>query len=60
MTQNSEPVLTVKEVAQRLRVSQATVLRLIDDGELTGVFRVGNQWRIPQSALDEYIRRSTR
>lgn len=54
-----EKLYTVKEVAQKLRVSHATVLRLIEDGEIKGVYRVGNQYRIPESVLNDYIRRST-
>ena len=49
-------LLTVKEVAEILRVSQPTVLRMIDDGELRAI-RVRNQWRIRRSDLDEYLQR---
>lgn len=55
MTQSSE-LLTVKEVAEILRVSQPTVLRMIDDGELRAI-RVRNQWRIRRSDLDDYLQR---
>lgn len=44
-------VLTVAEVADRLRVTPATVRRLIRDGEL-GALRVGRQYRVPAAALD--------
>lgn len=53
MTQPSD-LLTVKEVAEILRVSQPTVLRMIDDGELRAI-RVRNQWRIRRSDLDDYL-----
>lgn len=61
MTEHSqdEPVLKVKEVAKRLRISQATVLRLIETGEIRGAWRIGNQWRIPQSSLEDYLRRAS-
>lgn len=55
MTQSSE-LLTVKEVAEILRVSQPTVLRMIDDGELRAI-RVRNQWRIRRSDLDDFLQR---
>jgi excisionase family DNA binding protein len=55
MVQPSD-LLTVKEVAEILRVSQPTVLRMIDDGELRAI-RVRNQWRIRRSDLDEYLQR---
>jgi len=55
MVQPSD-LLTVKEVAEILRVSQPTVLRMIDDGELRAI-RVRNQWRIRRSDLDDYLQR---
>ena len=55
MTQSSN-LLTVKEVAEILRVSQPTVLRMIDDGELRAI-RVRNQWRIRRSDLDDFLQR---
>ncbi len=55
MTQSSD-LLTVKEVAQILRISQPTVLRMIDDGELRAL-RVRHQWRIRRSDLDDYLQR---
>jgi excisionase family DNA binding protein len=59
MSQRDEKLLTVKEVAQKLRISQATVLNLIDSGEFPGAFKAGNQWRIPESVLEDYIRRQS-
>jgi excisionase family DNA binding protein len=55
MTQSSD-LLTVKEVAEILRVSQPTVLRMIADGELRAI-RVRTQWRIRRSDLDDYLQR---
>ena len=55
MTQLSD-LLTVKEVAEILRVSQPTVLRMIEDGELPAI-RVRNQWRIRRAELDAYLQR---
>lgn len=47
--------LTVKEVAARLRVSGMTVYRLCASGDLVSV-RIGGSWRIPEQAVDEYMR----
>jgi len=58
LMQQNDTFLTIKEVAQILRVSHATVLRLIDDNEIKDVLRVGNQYRIPQKSLDDYLRRA--
>lgn len=43
-------MLTVREVAAALRVSTATVYKLVATGEL-GHFRVGNSIRIPRTVL---------
>jgi putative molybdopterin biosynthesis protein len=45
--------LTPQEVADRLRVAKNTVYELIKRGELRG-YRVGNQVRVDESALEEY------
>jgi excisionase family DNA binding protein len=49
-----EKLLTLAEAAEALRVSQATVRRLIDAGELRGV-RVGRLWRVPKPAVEAYL-----
>lgn len=47
-------VLTVPEVAERLRVGRAAAYRLVESGELRSI-RVGRTIRIPQQALDEFL-----
>jgi excisionase family DNA binding protein len=47
--------LTVAEVADIMRVSKMTVYRLLHSGEMPGV-RVGRSFRVPQDALDHYLR----
>lgn len=49
--------LTVAEVASRMRVSKMTVYRLVHSGELEAV-RVGRSFRVPEHAVDEYLRRA--
>ena len=49
--------LTVAEVAARIRVSKMTVYRLVHSGDLEAV-RVGRSFRVPESAVDDYLRRS--
>lgn len=50
-------LLTVREVAGALRVSNMTVYRLIQNEDLMAV-RVGRSWRIWESALDRFLARS--
>ncbi len=49
-----EIVYTLEEVAKILRISESTVKRLIEDGELRAR-KVGRQWRIRKIDLDEYL-----
>ena len=50
-------LLTVAEVATLLRVSKMSVYRLIHSGELEAV-RLGRSFRVPNSAVDAYLRQS--
>ena len=54
-----EKMMTVKEVSKRLRVSHTTVVRLIENGEIQNVIKVGNQYRIPESSFNEYLKRAS-
>ena len=49
--------LTVAEVAAMMRVSKMTVYRLVHSGELPAI-RVGRSFRVPASAVDDYLRDS--
>ncbi len=60
-TQRPDPVLadvkflTVAEVAAHMRVSKMTVYRMVHAAELPAV-RVGRSFRVPEKALDDYLR----
>jgi excisionase family DNA binding protein len=49
--------LTVAEVAKIMRVSKMTVYRMVHAGELPAV-RVGRSFRVPESAVEDYLRDS--
>lgn len=51
-------ILTVREVAQYLRLSQAKVYRLAREGSLP-VFRIGKAWRFRKDLLDEWLVRQS-
>lgn len=53
----SSKFLTVAEVAAMMCVSKMTVYRLVHNGELPAV-RVGRSFRVKESDVDEYLRRS--
>ena len=46
--------MTVKQVAEYLRVNDRTVLKLVADGTLPGV-KVGNQWRFRKAMIDTWL-----
>lgn len=45
--------LTPNQMATRMAMSRATVMRLIHTGELSA-YRVGTHWRIPVAEFDRY------
>jgi excisionase family DNA binding protein len=49
-----DQLMTVREVAEHMRVSTMTVYRLIKAGELSAV-RVGKNFRIRESDLQTYL-----
>ena len=49
--------LTVAEVATIMRVSKMTVYRLVHSGELEAI-RVGRSFRVPEQAVNQYLRDS--
>ncbi|MBA3743623.1 helix-turn-helix domain-containing protein [Sporichthya sp.] len=62
MASNEQPLadvsfLTVAEVATKMRVSKMTVYRLVHNGELPAV-RVGRSFRVPENAVQTYLRQS--
>lgn len=52
---NYEPLFTVREVASIFKLSPAAVRQLIQKQELAAI-RIGKQFRVPQSVVDEYFR----
>jgi len=53
-TSPSDSVMTVKEVAEYLRVNQRTVYRLAIERRLPG-FKVGATWRFKRGDIDAWI-----
>jgi len=49
-----DAALTVEEVAEKLKVSPATVYSLLRAGELVS-YRVGRSWRVDEADLMQYI-----
>ncbi len=56
-SQSGGDFLTVAEVARRLRVSNMTVYRLINSGQLPAA-RIGKSYRIRDADVDAYLENS--
>jgi len=49
-----DPVLTIRDVAEFLKLSQKTVYAMAKSGKLPA-FKVGSQWRIRRDDLEDWI-----
>jgi len=50
----SDEILTVKEVAEYLKLAEKTAYRLAAEGKLPG-FKVGGSWRFKKEDLQQWI-----
>lgn len=50
-------VLTVKEVAELLRLHPQTVVKLLKEKKLQGAL-IGREWRVSEEAVRDYLRGS--
>ena len=55
----SVPIMTVHDVANYLRLSEAKVYRLAKEGNVPS-FRLGKSWRFRRDLLDEWTIQETR
>jgi excisionase family DNA binding protein len=53
-----DKVMTVREVAQLLRVHQTTVYRLLRANRLPG-FKVGSDWRFSLQAVEAWMKENS-
>ena len=51
-----DPIMTLQEIAGYLKVSEKTILRMVQSGELPGV-KISNQWRFVRGVIDEWLSR---
>lgn len=48
-------LLTVKEVANALRVADITIYKWLENGDLKGIKLAGKIWRIPATELNRIL-----
>ncbi|OPZ16732.1 MAG: Helix-turn-helix domain protein [candidate division BRC1 bacterium ADurb.BinA364] len=54
----SDDLLTLREIAEWLRVNPRTVRRMVDRDKMPAI-RVGRQWRFRTDWIDEWLQRGT-
>ena len=47
-------ILTVPELMELLYIGKNTAYQLLNEGQIKA-FRIGNTWKIPKAAVEEYI-----
>lgn len=47
-------MLTIRELANYLSLSERTIYRLIEEGTIPAL-KIGGQWRFEQKTLDEWV-----
>ena len=47
-------IMTIKEVAVYLKITEKTAYRLVAEGKIPG-FKVGGAWRFQMSQIDQWI-----
>jgi len=55
----AKDILTVREVAEYLQVTERTLYRLAQEGKIPA-FKVGNSWRFRRGDLDRWIEDQTK
>ncbi|MFH1130552.1 MAG: helix-turn-helix domain-containing protein [Pseudomonadota bacterium] len=50
-----QTILTAKEVAKYLKLTERTIYRLVQEGGIPA-FKVGGSWRFVQAEIDSWIR----
>ncbi len=53
-----EEIMTLKEVAEYLKLAEKTAYRLAGDGTIPG-FKVGGSWRFRKAVIEDWIDQQT-
>ncbi|MEK6746131.1 MAG: helix-turn-helix domain-containing protein [Pseudomonadota bacterium] len=53
-----DEIITVKELAEYLKIAEKTAYRFLAEGTIPG-FKVGGSWRFRKKEIDEWIARQT-
>lgn len=56
---NSDPILSVEELMDLLKIGKNTACQLLNKGEIMA-FRIGRTWKIPRNSLEDFILNSAK
>ena len=56
LSQMKDEIMTIREVAEFLKLTEKTTYRLVSDGTLPG-FKVGGSWRFKRDEINHWIKR---
>lgn len=56
MAEERDPVLTIDELSDYLKISKSTLYKLVQEGKVPGQ-KVGRHWRFSRRAIDRWIER---
>ena len=54
MAENKEPVLTIDELSEYLKISKSTLYKLAQEGKVPGQ-KVGRHWRFHRQRIDRWL-----
>lgn len=57
MTDESDTVLTIDELARYLKVSKSTLYKLCQAGQVPGR-KIGRHWRFSRTVIDEWLKQT--
>ncbi len=59
MFESYDDILSIKDVAEILKVGTTQAYKIVRSGDLNG-FKEGKDWKISKAALAEYVKRKSR
>lgn len=55
---SDDEIITVKELAEYLKIAEKTAYRFVAEGKIPG-FKVGSAWRFRKKEIDEWIKKQS-
>lgn len=56
---SDDEIMTVKELAEYLKIAEKTAYRFVAEGKIPG-FKVGSAWRFRQKEIDAWIKKQSK